>query len=414
MVPWTLKDILFINHFPETHNMLSYKRTRDAYRNTNEYRERKTETSPDGHTITTEYMQRETEEEYHETEQELQLSAEFLQLQKIPALRQLEEEKMRARQDLATNSASLRYLFQWIETDIERSKVPLPLVSPAEMQKRGWAVVDGPELVWIPLYWRATRPGAVVELPDLLWISEMEMRGAEVWACCDFQWADNGRRLTKAWVPELLLRSYPPYQDMVNAATRQTIRQVYDQMEYATHKRIGLLQPSLALPAPALAAPPEPEPAPPKTQQQQPLPPDFTALEKMFDFPESLEPEIQKLREELKNVLVPQVQQHLNGLSLTEQLFFLGDPTFVVSRYYVAAMDGDVMIALPRIQVANFIQGTKIRCQVEGLEDPVWLPACLILAACRLHCRCVASCSCRWRALEVAYNALTKFICGSS
>lgn len=396
--------------------MLGYKRNREGRRNTNETVERKIEAAPDGRTVTTETIYRETEEEFRESEQQLYLETETLRLAQIPALRQYEEDKMKERQQEAENLANMRYLFPWIETDIERCKTPLPLISPAQMERKGWPVIEGPELVWVPLYWRATRRNAVVDLPDLLWISDIEDRAGLLWACCDFQWSDDGRALRQVWVPELLLRTYPPYVEIVNAASQHKIRTIYSDLEYAGNKRIGFLQnPGLGLSRELPQGLPQGLPAiqhfVSEDVSTKPTPAEAReAVEQLFDFPEKLIPEVQKLREELKNVLVPHVQQHLNTLSLAEQLFFLGDPAFVVSRYYVAAMDGDTG-PLPRIQVANFVEGTKIRCQVQGLEDPVWLPVALILAAHR-QCQCGAgACSCRWRAVEVGYVRILKFIC---
>jgi hypothetical protein len=397
--------------------MLGYKRSREGRRNTNETVERKIEAAPDGSTVTTETIYRETEEEFRESEQQLYVEAETLRLAQIPVLRQCEENKMKERQQEADNLANMRYLFPWIETDIERCKTPLPLISPAQMEQKGWPVIEGPELIWVPLYWRATRRNAVVDLPDLLWISEIEDRaGGLLWACCDFQWSDDGRALRQVWVPELLLRTYPPYVGLVNAASQQKIRTIYSDMEYAGNKRIGLLQ-NPGLPQGLPPGLPQGLPVIQHISEEastKPAQASREAVEQLFDHPEKLIPEMQKIRDDLKNVLVPHVQDHLNTLSLTEQLFFLGDPAFVVSRYYVAAMDGGVNTGpLPRIQVANFVEGTKIRCQVQGLEDPVWLSIALILAAHR-QCQCDSgsSCSCRWRAVEVGYDAITKFICG--
>lgn len=392
--------------------MLGYKRDREGRRHTHETVERKTEASPDGHVVTTETISRETEEEYRESEQQLQIDAEILKLEKIPALLQLEEEKMKSRQKLAEDPYTIRYTFQWIEQDIQRAKTPLPLISPAQMEAKGWSVVEGPELVWIPLYWRATRVSAVVDLPDLIWISEMEFRekDRQLWACCDFQWSDDRRQLRGAWIPELLLRTYPPYAEVVNAASHHKIRVLYGDMEYATQKRIQMLQRPGLETRPACSTPLA-------LEHENPLvtrvsdPPNREKLESMFDHPESVSEDLDKLRKELQNVMVPHVQKHLDTLSLAEQLFFLGDAGFVVSRYYMAAIDGNQELKLPRIQVANYIEGTKIRCKVDGLEDPVWLPASLIFAG-HAQCRCGPICSCRWRALEVAYDALVKFICG--
>jgi len=381
---------------------------------------------PSGRTTTeSEVERRHLEEESEETSafsfRERQLSLERASFPHIAEARDTEKKKICTRQVVANDPAAIRYRFRWIADDILRSKLPLPVRSPHFMKSQKIPFFHGPELVYVPLYMRATSSATAVDLPDLVWIHRFEFGASmpeypktveQLWALCDFKWKDGDDapyELSGVWMPELLLRSYPPYVPLVDAASHYNIDQVYDEQVHATEKRIMFIQnPGLPCKAPEASSGSSPPllalHAPPLKDRSGEL---RAIVDEMYDHPEKFVAEMDHLRKKVRNFEVSaKAREYFGKLSLREQYEVLNDAV-AVWRYYIEALGAPPTQPLPTILSATLIgfqdNCPSIRCTFRGLPDGIWIPI-LLLIHCRNACKCVSclDCSCPWRAIMPA------------
>jgi len=250
----------------------------------------------------------------------------------------------------------------------------------------------------------------------------------QYWVKCDFA----PEFFRGCWLPELLMRTYPPYIKELNRIRRIAIEDLTQDALNACNKRLSLMGSVVV----AVVATPSETPKdsgnmvtlPPVNRLPRPDPIKIAA--QLWENPKLTEIHIRVLRRICGNI----VQCLLRGVTPAQLFETLdGDPAVVIGSFLVTMQLPERSPAVikqvidRKLSLGNtgscFQYQPGFRCLVAGFPRAVWLPVSLFAWVAARECRCGGggagtsdstpeTCHCKWRNMYAGYDFVDRLLRG--
>lgn len=371
--------------------------------------------------------------------------------------------------ELARDPTVIRERYRWIGYEIAclgKEKFQQILATPfSEMHLQG--IFPGADRIWQLLYARVTAtPETSVTPPELLRVTdlhqgfappnsnrgdnffgvsyEMVLLGGgggrdtspgttesflqpkplhQYWVKCDFA----PEFFRGCWLPELLMRTHPPYIKELNRIRRLAIEDLTQDALNACNKRLSLMGSAVvaAIPMEKVAGTPSEEKLK-AFNSGTPRPDPIKIATQLWENPKLTEIHIRVLRRICGNIVQCLLRGN-NNRDLTEaQLFETldGDPAVVIGSFLVTmqlkerspavikqVIDRKLSLGTPG---SLFQYQPGFRCLVAGFPRAVWLPVSLFAWVAARECGCgiPETCHCKWRNIYAGYDFVDRLLRG--
>jgi len=358
---------------------------------------------------------------------------------------------------LAQDPNTIRERYRWIGFEIWRlgdTEFQRILATPFdEMHLHG--IFPGADRIWQLLYMRISGVITTPLLPTLLRVTDLHQGFAppktnrgdnffgvsyemlldasapesflqpkplhQYWVKCDFM----PEFFRGCWIPELLMRTYPPYIKELNRIRRATIDTLVQEAINGCNKRLSLLGSAVVIPSIVVGEEPNDQADIITTATPPPHPPGdpIKLAVQLWENIDLVELQMQQWRKKCHNILACLLRKRppVTEAELFETLD--GDPLVVIGSFLAAMEQPDrapatIKQVIDKKLSIGLHNQPGVTCSVSGFPRAVWLPVALFAWIAARECRCgvisptYEACQCKWRNIYAGYEFIDHVLRG--